>query len=95
MSNWFDAMGSADGGMHMIITGEDQNGVSHVREWFMIARDGDGPHIPTIPALVLAKQIIRNELKLTGALPCVGLISLERYVQELALFNVQTYSAHS
>ena len=95
MSNWFDAMGSADGGMHMIITGEDQNGVSHIREWFMIARDGDGPHIPTIPALVLAKQIIRNELGLAGALPCVGLISLERYVQELALFNVQTYSAHS
>ena len=95
ISNWFDAMGSADGGMHMIITGKDQNGVSHIREWFMIARDGDGPHIPTIPALVLAKQIVRNELGLAGALPCVGLISLERYVQELALFNVQTYSAHS
>jgi hypothetical protein len=93
ISNWFDMMGSADGGMHMIITGEDMDGMSHSREWFIIARDGDGPHIPTIPAIFLAKQIIADEFGLAGALPCVGLISLENYVQGLASFNVQTYSS--
>ncbi len=93
VSNWFDAMGSADGGMHMIITGQDQLGVSRTREWFIVAKDGDGPHIPTIPAIILAKQIVKDELGLTGALPCVGLISLDRYVHELAPFNVQTYTS--
>ena len=93
ISNGFDSIGTADGGMHMIITGENKDGMPLTREWFMIARLGDGPQIPTIPAIVLAKQIVRDELKLAGALPCVGLISLEKYVQELAPFNVQTYSS--
>ncbi len=90
MSNWFDGMGSADGGMHMVITGEDLSGAPHSRSWFIIAKDGDGPHIPTIPAIILAKQLVRNELDLTGALPCVGLVSMDAYVQELAPYEIYT-----
>ena len=92
MSNWFNGMGSADGGMHMIITGEDLTGAPHTRSWFVIARDSDGPHIPTIAAIVLAKQLARNELDLTGAMPCVGLVSLDTYVQELAPYEIDTYT---
>lgn len=92
MSNWFDGMGSADGGMHMVITGEDMAGAPHTRSWFIIAKDGDGPHIPTIPAIVLARQLVRNEIDLTGAMPCVGLVSIDTYVQELAPYNINTYT---
>ncbi len=78
--------------MHMVITGEDLAGEPHTRGWFIIAKDGDGPHIPTIPAIVLAKQLARNELDLTGAMPCVGLVSIDTYIQELAPYNINTYT---
>ncbi len=91
-SNWFNGMGSADGGMHMIIAGEDQSGEPYTRSWFIIAKGGDGPQIPTIPAIILAKQIVAGEFKLTGALPCVGLLSLEMYVRELSSYKITTYS---
>ncbi len=90
-SNWFNSLGSADGGMHMIISGEDQAGMPCTRSWFIVAKDGSGPHIPTIPAIILARQLVNDEIDLTGALPCVGLVELDTYVQELSPYNIKTY----
>jgi len=92
ISNWFNGMGSNDGGMHMVITGEDQAGAPHTRSWFIIAKNGDGPQIPTIPAVILASRMAGNELDLTGAMPCVGLVSIEACMVELAPYNVKTYT---
>ncbi|MEM9013659.1 MAG: saccharopine dehydrogenase NADP-binding domain-containing protein [Pseudomonadota bacterium] len=93
VSNWFDPFGSADGGMHVIITGEKHDGSAHARKWFIVAFEGFGPHIPTIPAIILAKRIVQNSEELTGAMPCVGLISLEDYLAELRGFPIETYVA--
>jgi len=89
VSNWFDFLGSPDGGMHMIIRGKDKNGKSKEVKWFIIAKDGDGPQIPTIPAIILAKKLASGKLHETGAKPCVGLVSLNEYLNELEEFNVQ------
>ncbi|MEH6630759.1 MAG: saccharopine dehydrogenase NADP-binding domain-containing protein [Halopseudomonas aestusnigri] len=91
VSNWFNALGTSDGGMHVILSGKDQAGHVLTKKWFVIALKGDGPQIPTIPAIVLAKKIIRNQTNLIGAMPCVGLVTLEEYLQELASFNIKTY----
>lgn len=91
ISNLFNAFGSADGGMHVILQGKDKNGNPHTKTWFIIARDGHGPHIPTIPAIILAKKLVRNEIALKGATACVGLVTLEEYLKELKEFNIQTY----
>ena len=53
--------------------------------------NADGPNIPTIPAIILAKKILSGEFTTTGAMPCVGLVTLEEYLQELAHLNVRTY----
>ncbi len=90
-SDLFNALGSADGGMHMSITGENQKGVQHMRNWFIIARNGDGPHIPTIPAIILAKELLTGKKEITGAQPCVGLVSLDNYLEELSHFDIETY----
>jgi hypothetical protein len=91
VSNWFNGLGSADGGMHMIISGEDQAGSPLSRSWFIVAKDGHGPHIPAVPAIILARQLVNNEIDLTGALPCVGLVDLDTYVQELSPYDIKTY----
>lgn len=91
VSNWFDYFGSPDGGMHMIIKGKGKNGKVKEIKWFIIAKDGDGPQIPPIPAIVLAKKLSAGKLLYTGAKPCVGLVSLNEYLNELKEFNISTY----
>jgi hypothetical protein len=91
-SNWFDVMGSADGGMHIILKGQDRSSRPVTKRWFIIARDGDGPYIPTIPAVVLAAKIISGEFTRTGAMPCLGMIMLQDYLDELAHLKIKTYA---
>ncbi|KKJ76196.1 hypothetical protein WH95_14580 [Kiloniella litopenaei] len=91
LSNWFNVFGTSDGGMHIILKGKDNKGQPLTKKWFIIGLDGDGPQIPTIPAIILAKKIVRNERIASGAMPCVGLVSLEDYLQELAPFHIQTF----
>lgn len=90
-SNLFNGLGSADGGMHMSITGQDKEGAPHTRNWFIIAKGGDGLHIPTIPAIILAKELLSGESNLTGAQPCLGLVSLDAYLQGLSHYDIETY----
>ena len=91
-SNWFDVIGSADGGMHVILKGQDSSRRSVTKRWFIIARDGDGPYIPTIPAVVLAAKIISGAFARAGAMPCVGMITLQEYLDELAHLKIRTHA---
>lgn len=90
-SNWFNRFGSPHGGMHVILRGKDIHGKSHERCWFIIAKDGDGPQIPTIPAIILSEKLALNRFEYRGAMACVGLVSLNEYMDELKAFNVKTY----
>lgn len=92
-SNWFDRFGSADGGMHVIIKGAAPDGSSHTRQWFIIARDGFGPYIPTIPAIVLAKKIAAGMALKPGAYPCVAQVSLPEYLAELKDYPIETFAS--
>ena len=87
-SNWFDRFGSADGGMHMMMRGTKHDGTRHQRSWFIIAKDGYGPHIPTIPAIVLAKKVANGASLAHGAYPCVAMVTLDEYLRELEGFPI-------
>lgn len=90
-SHWFDRFGTTDGGMHMIISGMMPNGERKTIQWFIIARNNDGPQIPTIPAIVLTKKMLSGSYHTTGAMPCMGLISLKTYLAELKTFDIETF----
>ena len=92
LSNWFDILGTPDGGMHILIKGKDNDGNAKEIKWFIIAKEGDGPQIPTIPAIILAKKLAAGEVLESCAKPCVGLVSLEEYLEELKNFNIQTFT---
>lgn len=85
ISNWFNRFGSSDGGMHVVIAGPSASDPTKTieRHWFIIAKNGDGPHIPTIPAILLAQRFATGNLPPAGAYPCLGLVSLSDYVCEL------------
>lgn len=92
MSHWFDWLGTQDGGMHMILSGTDLHHKPLTMTWFLIARNGDGPYVPTIPAIVLAKKFINGEMAGTGAIACMGLITLDEYLAELKMYQVETFT---
>ena len=73
--------------MHIIIDGKDLLGKSLKKKWFIIALNGDGPQIPCMPSSLLAKKLIDGNLNITGAIPCLSLISLDEYIDSLQQFN--------
>jgi hypothetical protein len=83
ISNWFDRFGSADGGMFVHLSGVGANGQAQALTWYIEAFDADGPHIPTIPAILLAVRLVNGPEMPLGAYPCVGLVELDDYLQAL------------
>ncbi|MCR6659612.1 MAG: saccharopine dehydrogenase NADP-binding domain-containing protein [Asticcacaulis sp.] len=94
-SDAFNFMGSDIGGMHVTISGIDHTGAPLTRSWFIVAKSGDGPQIPCVPAMLLAKRLYEKDPTLAhGALPCVGLVTLEDYLSELQRFDIETFEAY-
>jgi saccharopine dehydrogenase-like NADP-dependent oxidoreductase len=92
LSHYLDFFGSEESGMHMLMSGTDHKGNHKNIKWFMVAKSGDGAYVPTIPAILLAKRILEEEISETGAIPCAQLISLESYLAELKKFDIHVYS---
>ena len=90
-SDWFNWLGTADGGMFVILRGAGSDGQTHERRWFVIAKNGDGPQIPCVPAILLAKDLAEAKVVPKGAYPCVGTVDLSRYLSELSRFSVKVF----
>jgi hypothetical protein len=90
-SHSFDSLGTKSGGMHMLIKGINKEGKPIEIKWFIVAKENDGPQIPCIPAIILSKKIMHGELHMTGAMPCVGMMTLNEYMNELKGFDIKQY----
>ncbi len=91
LSHIFDPLGTTSGGMHMMMKGTNLQGKSLEINWFLIAKDNDGPQIPCVPAIILSKKIIEGTLPINGAMPCVGMITLSEYMKELEGFSIRQH----
>jgi hypothetical protein len=100
-SDAFNSFGSDIGGMHVTISGIGQDDRPLTRSWFIVAGSGDGPQIPCVPAILLAKRLHeedpRTELPALahGAFACIGQVRLEDYLEELRRFDIETFSDNS
>lgn len=91
-SHYFDSFGTDAGGMHVLMSGTDHKGNHKSIKWFMVVKNGDGSYIPTIPAILLAKRILEEEIVATGAITGMNLISLESYLAELKKLDIHIFS---
>jgi len=92
ISNLFDPLGSDIGGMFVDLKGLGHDGQPKTARWAIVAGSGDGPQIPCVPAILLAKRLHEKSPGMAaGAFPCVGLISLEDYLAELERFDIRTF----
>lgn len=54
----------------------------------LVAGSGDGPWIPAIPAVLVARKLALGQLPQRGAMACQGLFTLEEFFQEVADLNI-------
>lgn len=88
MSTWVQSWGSDIGGMYIRLSGIDSNKQSKTIQWDLVAEQGHGPEIPTLPAIILAKKLASGALAKKGAMACVGLFSLAEFTQELEAWDI-------
>jgi saccharopine dehydrogenase-like NADP-dependent oxidoreductase len=88
LSRLFDFLGSDNSGFYMRLSGKADDGAEQTLTFSMTARQADGPNIPCMPAVLIAKALARGALPVRGAMPCMGLIDLESYLAWLEDRNI-------
>lgn len=82
--------GSDTGAMVVEASGMDSNGSAICARWHLTATGDSGPHVPTLAAVALIRQMLAGSLKFRGASPCVGLLKLEDFTPLFAQLNIST-----
>lgn len=72
------------------LTGSDKHGQPLKLCWSLSAAAGDGPQIPATPAVVLARKFADGQLFATGAMPCMGLFTLDEALAAFDGFAIET-----
>lgn len=93
ISQWMESLVSDKGGMFVCLDGIDKNGKSLQINWHLIAAQNHGPHIPCGASIALAQKLASGEKLPQGAMPCMGLLTIEEYLGALQGYNIQELPA--
>jgi len=85
------SFGTGRSAMFVRMGGTGRDGRERVREWELAASADDGATVPCLAAVALAKKMARGELTQRGAMPCIGLLSLDEYLAETNELRIQTH----
>jgi Saccharopine dehydrogenase NADP binding domain len=75
----FDAAAGDKGGMSVSVVGSGSDGRPVRRTWQLIAPARDGPEIPCMAAILLARRLARGDVFEAGAFPCMGFLTLSAF----------------
>jgi len=89
------SFGSDRGGMLVEASGVDAAGKPARAAWSLVAEAGDGPVIPTLPALAALRALADGSPLQPGARPCVGVLDLDQITREFAPYRISTHLATS
>lgn len=89
ISRWLEPLISDKGGMFVSLEGTAADGEPLRIDWHLVAARNHGPHIPCGASVALVRKIARGERLASGAMPCVGLLSVEEYLDALQGFDVR------
>jgi saccharopine dehydrogenase-like NADP-dependent oxidoreductase len=90
LADLFKPFGTDRGGMRVDVLLENEAGRLLRRMWTLTADAGDGPSIPTLPALAALKMLANGTLQWRGAAPCTGFIPYDAIAAEFDHHNVTT-----
>lgn len=91
-SNVFLPFGSDKGAMEVLIKGKNIDGNAKEVKWVLYAPKGNGPYIPTLSTIILARKLLNidghSSQQETGAMPCVGLIELNEFKNDFEALDI-------
>jgi hypothetical protein len=90
LASTMDAFGGERGGMLVMVTGSRPDGTRSRVEWHLTVSATDGPEIPCMAAILLARRLARGELVERGAFPCMGFLALSDFAPEFARWKIAT-----
>jgi hypothetical protein len=93
MSEMLLPFGTDAGGMFVEAWGRDAEDKPTRAEWTLVIGDCIGPHVPTLPALAMARRLLSGEAIPTGAAPCVGILRLSDMHPDFHRHGMATASA--
>lgn len=89
ISRHLETFGTGNSAMHIELSGLGKQGEPLIRTWQILAMNNDGPNIPCGAAIALARKFARGDSLPHGAMPCVGLLSMEEYLASLSGLEIR------
>lgn len=89
-ASWLDAFGSERGGMLVTLIGTKADGRRARVRWQLVADANQGPEVPCMAAILLARKLAHGKLAAEGAHACMGFLTLPEFEPELARWRMQT-----
>jgi saccharopine dehydrogenase-like NADP-dependent oxidoreductase len=90
MAGWLDARGGELGGMRVSVLGRHADGRRLRRTWLLEAPAADGPEIPCMAAILLARRIAAGHVPSPGAAACAGILRLDEFTPLFAQWRMRT-----
>lgn len=91
MAERLKKFGNDRGGMLVEVCGIDAAGVAARSVWSLLAEAGDGPAVPTLPALAAIRALADGTLSQPGARSCAGVLNLDAIAREFAPYQISTH----
>jgi hypothetical protein len=85
-----ERFGPRTSGMHVTVRGLDRNSQPLTRTWWLLARNNHGPQVPCFPAIALSRKLLRAEIPTRGAMPCMGLLTLDEILCVGRVLDLET-----
>lgn len=85
----FDLIGKDNSGFYMTMSGLDKKWQSKHITFEIVAKHGDGLFIPSMPSIIMARKFANGQIAETGAKPCLDIITLDEYLNELKTLDIE------
>ncbi len=95
IAGWLDGYGGQWGGMRVSVTGLRKNGMRLRRTWLLQAPAVDGPEIPCMAAILLARRMAAGKVPPPGAAACAGYLKLEEFAPLFTQWRMDTRTEDS
>lgn len=89
LSRGLERLGTGNSAMHVEVSGIGKKGVPLTRTWHLVAGSHHGPNIPCGAAIALARKLASGDSMPAGAMPCMGLVTLDEYLNALAGLEIR------
>ncbi|HEV2700032.1 MAG TPA: hypothetical protein VGV09_00255 [Steroidobacteraceae bacterium] len=87
----FDSRAGETGGMSVSVIGDGGVGRNRRRRtWQLTAPAMDGPEIPCMATILLARRLARGEVFESGAFSCIGFLTLAEFAPEFSRWKITT-----